>query len=95
MNIELHNRIIEHIEKHPETWDQENYECGSKYCYGGWAIVFSCARGNAEKIFESGIAFGAAKQYLELTNVQSKFAFNMFRTLEELKDLPKLFGYEK
>jgi hypothetical protein len=41
-NIERINRVIEHIEAHPESWDQRFWaartECGTTHCAAGWAV---------------------------------------------------------
>ena len=81
-NIELHNRIIQQIESHPETWDQTLWHCGTTRCYGGWAAVLCGASWNP-CVIKSAISS------LNLTERQANYAFGSARTLEELKALPE------
>jgi hypothetical protein len=34
--LDLLDAAIDHIEKHPETWDQGRYRCASGMCLAGW-----------------------------------------------------------
>lgn len=43
-NLELFLDVFAQIEKHPETWDQSlyiNVQCGTAYCFAGWACELS------------------------------------------------------
>jgi hypothetical protein len=50
-NVELLKRTLQHIEDHPESWDQtawvtpEDFRtddgCGTAYCFAGWAVELS------------------------------------------------------
>ncbi len=40
LNAALAYRVLDHIEAHPETWDQENW-CGTAQCFAGWAVALS------------------------------------------------------
>lgn len=44
-NTDLLRRTLTQIEAHPETWDQKNWgietDCGTAYCFAGWAVVLS------------------------------------------------------
>lgn len=44
-NTELLKRTLNHIEAHPEEWDQEYWArrtlCGTSYCFAGTAVVLS------------------------------------------------------
>jgi hypothetical protein len=42
-NIALMRRVLEHIETHPETWDQKFWRCGSAMCFAGHAAFFAGA----------------------------------------------------
>lgn len=37
INVELLDRVMAHIEAHPETWDQKTFRCESGMCVAGWA----------------------------------------------------------
>lgn len=43
-NVELLKRTLAHIETDPEHWSQDVWaekvpECGTKHCFGGWAVT--------------------------------------------------------
>lgn len=42
-NTDLAYRVLDHIDAHPETWHQLSWmtECGTKFCFAGWAINLS------------------------------------------------------
>lgn len=42
-NAELAYRVLDHIDAHPETWDQSSWVCGTTACFAGWAVRLSGA----------------------------------------------------
>lgn len=50
-NVELLKRTLQHIEDHPENWNQglwitlpeerEPGRCGTAYCFAGWTVMLS------------------------------------------------------
>lgn len=44
-NAELAYRVLDHIDAHPEQWDQGIYigkaECGTVACFAGWTALLS------------------------------------------------------
>lgn len=42
-NTELLQRVMQHINDHPEQHNQERYwnDCGTPSCFAGWALHFS------------------------------------------------------
>jgi hypothetical protein len=40
-NAELAYRVLDHIDAHPETWDQSVWDCGTVACFAGWAVRLS------------------------------------------------------
>lgn len=40
-NAELAYRVLDHIDAHPETWQQSTWHCGSSFCFGGWAVALA------------------------------------------------------
>lgn len=51
-NAELAWRVIDHIDAHPELWQQgqwiANAECGTVACFAGWACLLSGEKPQAE-----------------------------------------------
>jgi len=43
-NAELFVAVLAQIEKHPETWDQNDWRCESGMCFAGWACDLSGVR---------------------------------------------------
>jgi hypothetical protein len=44
INKELLLRTLAHIEANPERWDQNQWICGTSYCFGGWAVKLDGGR---------------------------------------------------
>lgn len=42
-NAELAWRVLDHIDAHPESWDQTTWVCGTTACFAGWAVRLSGA----------------------------------------------------
>lgn len=44
-NKQLADQVLAQIEAHPETWDQTDWrtqrDCGTAYCFAGWAVEMS------------------------------------------------------
>jgi len=40
-NAELAYRALDHIDAHPESWDQRTWGCGTVACFAGWAVILS------------------------------------------------------
>ena len=44
-NFPLLYKTLEYIESHPEEWEQGVWsmktECGTKFCFAGWAVMLS------------------------------------------------------
>jgi hypothetical protein len=46
LNAVLAYQVLDHIEAHPEQWDQTNWarqvpECGTAGCFAGWTVMLS------------------------------------------------------
>lgn len=37
-NAELAWRVLDHIDAHPENWDQRRWWCGTGGCFAGWTV---------------------------------------------------------
>jgi hypothetical protein len=44
-NAELAYKVLDHIDAHPEQWDQKAWlkgtDCGTAACFAGWAVVLA------------------------------------------------------
>lgn len=40
-NTELLERVLRYIELHPEEWDQDNWRCGTSFCFAGHTALLS------------------------------------------------------
>lgn len=91
INVPLLRKTMEHIEQHPEEWDQSFWmsECGTKACFAGWACVFS----GVEVVYSwarcttaDGDSAGAAAQdALGLTFEDADQLFEANNTMAELR----------
>lgn len=61
-NAELAYRVLDHIDSHPEQWNQGLYigkaECGTVACFAGWAVLLS---GNEPTFDESYVAHNGVR----------------------------------
>ena len=58
-NAELAYRVLDHIDAHPEQWDQRTWDCGTVACFAGWAVRLSGARA-AGPAYDSKVVEGPA-----------------------------------
>lgn len=42
-NAELAYKVLDHIDAHPDSWDQSSWVCGTTACFAGWAVRLSGA----------------------------------------------------
>lgn len=40
-NAELAYRVLDHIDAHPESWNQGAWWCGTSGCFAGWTCALS------------------------------------------------------
>lgn len=40
-NAELAYRVLDHIDAHPDSWNQGDWWCGTTGCFAGWAVTLS------------------------------------------------------
>jgi len=43
-NADLAYKVLDHIDAHPESWDQKRWWCGTSGCYAGWTVELSGER---------------------------------------------------
>lgn len=71
--------VLDQIEKHPETWIQEKWHCGSSHCFAGWAQILSGNNANDDTVRRD------ARIFLGLSYIEAQYYFDSRRRLEELK----------
>lgn len=77
-NLPLLRKILEHIDTHPEEWDQSTFNpcgsvCNTAMCVGGWACVMSGMSADDASMWD-------ARWYLGLTAPEAEDLF--FNTLD-------------
>lgn len=40
-NVPLLRKTLEHIQNHPDEWEQSIWHCGTKFCFAGHACILS------------------------------------------------------
>lgn len=82
MHKENFKKVLDHIEAHPETWNQRHWhsDCGTAHCVAGHAQIMS------GKELNETTARIDARAFLGLDAYQASYAFASLRTLQELKD---------
>lgn len=93
INTDLLQRTLEHIEAHPEEWDQTVWACETSACFAGHAVWLS---GLATVDDEVTVADGSAKhvgaaaeELLGLTPLQSAELFASGNELDDLRLIVK------
>jgi hypothetical protein len=93
-NLDLIDDVMDHIDTHPEEWDQERWFCGTAACFAGraalmdgWEIVYGW--GEIRKNGERRFAEGLAEDILGLSYDQSQRLFHPGNTLDDLHSMVK------
>jgi hypothetical protein len=100
VNVELLNKVMEHIEAHPEEHDQDQWaqlaDCGTKYCFAGhaafmcgWTPIFdpdnTAAFCTSPDGDDSVPIESVARDLLGVTILQAEFLFYECGTADELR----------
>jgi hypothetical protein len=95
-NVPLLCKVLEHIENHPEEWDQKNWKtetaCGTAYCFAGHALVMMGHEILENKYYAPVDEHGtlvdvAAARELGLTTNQARDLFSPVNSLARLREL--------
>jgi hypothetical protein len=102
-NLELLDDVMQHIDTHPEEWDQANWFCGTTACFAGHA----CARSGYRPLFHPDLDYtgrvnlsgaedgdwcwvgGVAQLVLGLTDEEAQRLFDARNTLDDLHSMVK------
>lgn len=87
---------MDHINAHPEEWDQGVWVCGTTACIAGRIILQAgltvLAAENAQergtRVVRNGVmtsTYDAARDLAHLTDAEAQYLFEAFRTLTELR----------
>ncbi|MDE2000739.1 MAG: hypothetical protein KGI52_17635 [Burkholderiales bacterium] len=80
-NLERIKAILDHIEAHPETWNQRNWHCGTTHCFAGHAQLAAGMLANDKTVRAD------AREWLSLTRAEADYYFARARTLDQLREL--------
>lgn len=108
VNSDLLRRTIEHVEAHPDEWDQAHWagdgaDCGTTCCLAGWACRLSGLRidwdrqdgnGQAWWLTDGRLISTTAQQLLGLTDTQAMELFYEGNDLDDLRRLVALLAGE-
>jgi hypothetical protein len=64
-NAELAWRVLDHIDAHPEQWNQGHWWCGTGGCFAGWSVVLA----GKKMILEGGDYRVSEAPYAEIGDV--------------------------
>lgn len=89
VDVELLERVMRHIEAHPEQHDQDVYirqdSCGTAACFAGWTLLLSGADPADASVWRH--AAGAAKDRL---GVDVRTAIRLFACTNTAQDLRRM-----
>ncbi len=75
------NQIIEH----PETWNQQEWHCGTKHCLGGWCQILGGKEQN------SGNVRVDMENLLLISKEESGWLCSPFRNFNEIYDFANIY----
>lgn len=95
-NVELLERVMQHIDDHPEQHDQAAWinECGTAACFAGWAVMFTGGKLSRDGVFvtvvgESDCVSRAAGRRLGISAVEGDVLFDASNTRDMLRLMVK------
>jgi len=59
-NAALAYQVLDHIDAHPESWDQRTWGCGTVACFAGWTVILSGGVIDADG-YDSSVVDGPAE----------------------------------
>jgi hypothetical protein len=82
MNIENFKKVLDQIEKHPETWDQESWhsDCETKHCFAGWSQMLAGEPADKESVEYDAMIF------LDVDDPDADYLFSPVRTIQDFRD---------
>ncbi len=109
VNTKLLRRILEQIESHPETWNQETWHsygnwnpvteksCGTAHCVAGWAEIicgeYDEKTGERSNRLEIMGHEIVGSLLLGLSRTEGKYLFDSSRTLLQVKDFLEMHEF--
>jgi hypothetical protein len=93
-NLDLLDRVMDHIDQHPEEWDQAAWFCGTAACFAGHAVLMDGwkivhAFGDIEKDGKLDMADQVAQRLLGLPRREANRLFCASNTLDDLHSMVK------
>jgi hypothetical protein len=93
-NLELIDAVMDHIDTHPEEWDQCEWICGTVACFAGRAVLIDGwqddrSTGYVKKNGDRRFVEGLAEDILGLSFSQSGRLFYPGNTLDDLHSMVK------
>jgi hypothetical protein len=90
MNKENFKKVLDHIEAHPETWDQATWHCGTSHCFAGWAQIMSGKEADQKTVV------GDAREWLDLSSADAAWFFRGDAKLQDFRNaLSEEGGYNR
>lgn len=107
-NVPLLRKVMEHVEAHPEEWDQANWisHCGTKACFAGWALHFtghtltwvdedSVSLDGRDPYMTPSDVINTACKELGITQREGVRLFDSCRTMLELREIAEEYAGER
>lgn len=101
MNLERFKAVLEHIQKNPESWDQDTYTaepvdhpCGTACCFAGRTLLMFGSEENKRHVTEGtervfSCIREPAREALELDTEQAEWLFASDRELADFELVAK------
>lgn len=94
LNEKLIGCVLEHIESHPEEWDQSDWLtcrgqvpewCGTTGCFAGWAVALSTPAEQWPPSQKGESIRTQAARLLGITNLEADYLFAGSNTMQDIK----------
>jgi hypothetical protein len=82
---ELLIAVVDQITKHPETWDQTQWHCGTSHCVAGWAQIMGGRKEDADTALDD------ARELIGLADFEANYLIYRERTIPEIVEFKDAF----
>lgn len=82
LNAALAYKVLDHIDAHPDSWNQAHWWCGTSGCFAGWTVQLSGENPDGEQVIDGVHISHRAAQLLGFADetAMNDFAYQLIGT---------------